>query len=323
MSGWNFNRRVGWAWMLGLLGCAMTALGATEGDSAGGLPLAAPLLVGDSGVIQLGPLKITNSMMVMGIVSLGLILLAQMATRNMSLVPKGIQNVAEWIIESLGGFLGSIMGEKLARQTFWYFATVFLFILTANWFGLVPGVGTIGWGTPDADGHLHHLSHPILRGANADMNMTLALAVGFFAMWILWSIRANGVGGFFAHIFLYRGEAKGGMRLLLLVMFFLVGFLEVISIMIRPVTLNFRLFGNIFAGETLLETMLHMGGKLGFLTALPFYALELMVGAIQALVFTLLTAVFTSLMCHHDEEHGEAGHGAGHAEAGSGGQGHA
>jgi len=96
---------------------------------------------------------------------------------------------------------------------------------------------------------------------------------------------------------------------MLLVIFFLVGFLEVISILIRPVILNFRLFGNIFAGETLLETILSF--KLGFLTALPFYGLELLVGLIQALVFTLLTAVFTAQMCQHDEEHpegDEAGH---------------
>ena len=120
------------------------------------------------------------------------------------------------------------------------------------------------------------------------------------------------VGGFLSHIFVYHGDATGAMRGLLFLIFFLVGFLEVISIMIRPISLTFRLFGNVYAGESLLETMLHLGGNLGFLAALPFYGLELMVGAIQALVFTLLTAVFTALMCKHDdghaEEHGEAAH---------------
>jgi F-type H+-transporting ATPase subunit a len=253
---------------------------------------------------------VTNSMVAMAIVALGLIVFAQLATRNLQMVPKGLQNFAEWIIESLQDFLGGILGPKLAKQTFWYFATVFLFILSANWFGLLPGVGTVGWGSPGAHGF--HVSEPILRGANADLNMTFALAVGFFAMWLIWSIRANGIGGFLSHIFVYHGDATGPMRLLLFLIFFLVGFLEVISIMIRPISLTFRLFGNVYAGESLLETMLHLGGNLGFLAALPFYGLELLVGAIQALVFTLLTAVFTSLMCSHDdghsEEHGEAAH---------------
>jgi F-type H+-transporting ATPase subunit a len=132
--------------------------------------------------------------------------------------------------------------------------------------------------------------------------MTLALACIFFLLWIVWSIQANGVGGFLSHIFLYHGEDKGIMRFLLVLIFFMVGFLEVISIMIRPVSLTFRLFGNVYAGESLLEMMVYMGGKFGWLTALPFYFLELMVGAIQALVFTLLTAVFTALMCRHDDE---------------------
>lgn len=253
---------------------------------------------------------ITNSMVAMGVVALGLILFAQLATRNLQMVPRGLQNFAEWIIEFLTDFLGGILGPKLARQTFWYFATVFLFILSANWFGLLPGVGTVGWGSAGAHGF--HVSEPVLRGANADLNMTFALAVGFFVMWIIWSVRANGVGGFLSHIFVYHGDATGAMRALLFLIFFLVGFLEVISIMIRPISLTFRLFGNVYAGESLLETMLHLGGNLGFLAALPFYGLELMVGAIQALVFTLLTAVFTALMCKHDdghsEEHGEGAH---------------
>jgi F-type H+-transporting ATPase subunit a len=155
---------------------------------------------------------------------------------------------------------------------------------------------------------LHHISRPLLRGADADLNMTFALAVGFFLCWLFWSIKANGVGGFLSHIFVYHGEDKGILKVLLLVMFFLVGFLEVISIMIRPISLTFRLFGNVYAGESLLETMLNLGGPIfGWLVALPFYGLELMVGLIQALVFTLLTAVFTSLMCTHSEEHTEEG----------------
>jgi F-type H+-transporting ATPase subunit a len=281
-----------------LLIALFTLIGSSFGYAAEGghheLPMYAPV------VFDLGWFKITNSMLAMAAVAAVVILIAQLATRQIKLVPGKLQNFVEYVVEALEDFLAGIMGKHLAKKTFWFFGSVFLFILSANWMGLMPGVGTIGWHTLDAQGHAGWL--PLIRGANADLNMTMALAVIFFVLWIVWSVQANGVGGFLSHIFLYHGEDKGIMKLLLVLIFFMVGFLEVISIMIRPISLTFRLFGNVYAGESLLEMMVHMGGKLGWLTALPFYFLELMVGAIQALVFTLLTAVFTALMCTHDEE---------------------
>lgn len=96
------------------------------------------------------------------------------------------------------------------------------------------------------------------------------------------------------------------MGLILIVVFFAVGLLEVVSIIFRPVSLSFRLYGNVFAGENMLESMTLLGGPIwGFLTALPFYFMELLVGLVQALVFMLLTAVFTLLICSHDEDHSE------------------
>jgi F-type H+-transporting ATPase subunit a len=270
------------------------------GDGAHSLPFQAPV------VLDLGFFKITNSMVAMWVVAAVIILIAQLATRRISLVPTGLQNLLETVVEGLQEFLGTIMGEKLARQTFWFFGSIFIFIICANWMGLFPGVGTIGHNRVDEAGNIVQWV-PWLRGANADLNMTLGLALVFFAMWLIWSIRSNGPGGFLAHIFVYQGEGKGLIKIMLVAIFFLVGFLEVVSIMIRPLTLTFRLYGNIYAGESLLELMLYMGGKwFGWLAALPFYFLELLVGAIQALVFTLLTAVFTSLMCHHEE--GDHGH---------------
>lgn len=266
------------------------------GDGAHELPFQAPV------VLDLGWFKITNSMLAMWTVAAAIILLAQLATRRISLIPTGLQNLIETVVEGLQDFLATIMGEKLARETFWFFGSIFIFIISANWMGLFPGVGTIGHNRVDEAGNIVQWV-PWLRGANADLNMTLGLALVFFAMWLIWAIRANGPGGFLSHIFIYHGEGKGLIKIMLLAIFFLVGFLEVVSIMIRPLTLTFRLYGNIYAGESLLELMLYMGGKwFGWLAALPFYFLELMVGAIQALVFTLLTAVFTSLMCHHEEE---------------------
>jgi F-type H+-transporting ATPase subunit a len=275
----------------------LIALGSASAAGDGGhhaLPMAAPV------VFDLGWFKITNSMVAMCIVASIVILIAQLATRKITLIPSRLQNFVEFVVESLEGFLAGIMGKRLANKTFWFFGSVFIFIITMNWMGLFPFVGTLGWTTVDAQGHSGWL--PLIRGANADLNMTLGLACIFFVLWIYWSIQANGVGGFLGHIFLYHGEDKGIMKMLLLVIFFLVGILEVISIMIRPISLTFRLFGNVYAGESLLEMMVHMGGFFGWLTALPFFFLELMVGAIQALVFTLLTAVFTALMCRHDDE---------------------
>jgi F-type H+-transporting ATPase subunit a len=211
------------------------------------------------------------------------------------------------LLEALRELFEPIVGKKAFPAVFPLLVTLFLFILLQNWSGLLPGVGTIGHNMVDGSGKVVEWI-PWLRGANADINMTLGLACVFFLLWIFWAVKHNGAGGFLSHIFVYRGEGQGFIKALLIVIFFLVGFLEIISIMIRPLSLTFRLYGNIYAGENLLELMLYMGGKyFGWLAALPFYFLELMVGAIQALVFTLLTAVFTGLMCHHDEE-GEHGH---------------
>ena len=249
---------------------------------------------------------ITNSMVVTWIVALGLILVAQIATKKPKLVPSGLQNFVEWIVESLIGFFEGILGAKLARETFWFFGTIFIFILFSNWFGLIPGVGTVGWAHGDPGFfHSEHLSAPLFRGVNADLNMTAAMALFFFALWIFWSLKAIGPGGFFLHIFNVKGHGFTVMGIFLLLIYIFVGVVEVVSISVRPVALMFRLYGNVFAGENILETVMALGGPyFGWLAVLPFYFLELLVGFVQALVFALLTAVFTSLMCsHHDEDH--------------------
>jgi len=242
---------------------------------------------------------ITNSMMVSWIVALGLIVFAQAATRKMKQVPEGAQNFLEWLVESLYSFLEGIIGPHLVKRTFWFFATIFIFILSANWMGLIPGVGTIGWGheTP----HGFKIDQPLLRGANADVNLTLAMALVFFACWVYWALREVGPVGFLKELFAPKGESTGALKLLLVVVFFAAGCLEIISILFRPVSLSFRLYGNIFAGENMLETMARLVPGMGWLLPIPFYFLELLVGLVQALVFTLLTAVFTLLICQHEE----------------------
>jgi F-type H+-transporting ATPase subunit a len=217
----------------------------------------------------------------------------------MQQVPRGAQNLLEWLIEGLYGFLEGIIGAHLVKRTFWFFATIFIFILSANWVGLIPGVGTIGWGHRSEQGF--QIDEPFLRGANADLNMTLAMALVFFACWIVWALREVGPVGFLKELFAPKGEATGALRLLMVVVFFGVGCLEIISILFRPVSLSFRLYGNIFAGENMLEAMSRLVPGLGWLLPVPFYFMELLVGLVQALVFMLLTAVFTLLICQHEE----------------------
>jgi F-type H+-transporting ATPase subunit a len=245
---------------------------------------------------------VTNSTIMVWIAVLLIVLFCQAATRNMKLVPEGLQNFAEWAVESLYDFLAELMGEHLVKRVFWFFGSVFFFILTVNYLALIPGVGTVGWNTVDAAGHKGFL--PLLRGGNADINMTAAMAFTFAILWFWWAVTENGIKGFLAHIFAPKGDFKGLMLLMMIPIFLFVGVLEIISIAIRPVALSFRLFGNIYGGEQTLEKLMALVPKqIAFLPALPFYFMELLVGFVQALVFTLLCAIFLKLICEHDEEH--------------------
>ena len=289
-----------------------SAFAGADGGHGGGLPPYAPTLPG-AGFIN-------NSMIVTWIVAALVIFGVQRAMRKRKEVPTGGQNFVEFLVEGLHNFLSQIMGRDLARQTFWFFASLFLFILATNWAGLLPGVGTIGWSpeeTPGSRVFTHHIETPLFRGSNADLNMTSAMAVTFFFWWIVWALKANGPVGFFKHIFAPKGKSDGAvMKTAMIVIFGIVGVLEVISIVFRPVSLSFRLYGNVFAGETMLESMQAIVPALGWLIPVPFYFMELLVGLVQALVFMLLTSVFTLLICEHHDEHGHDDHGDDHGHGG-------
>jgi F-type H+-transporting ATPase subunit a len=250
---------------------------------------------------------ITNSMVVSWIVAVGLIIFARVATRDMKHVPGGAQNLLEWLVGGLYDFLESIIGPHLVERTFWFFATIFIFILSANWVGLIPGVGTIGWGHQTPHGFV--IDQPFFRGANADLNLTFAMSLVFFACWIVWALQEVGPVGFLKELFAPKGESSGIMKVLMIVVFFAAGCLEIVSILFRPVSLSFRLYGNIFAGENMLETMAKMVPALGWLLPIPFYFMEVLVGLVQAMVFMLLCAVFTLLICQHEAEGPASGHG--------------
>lgn len=272
----------------------------TEGahEAVHGLSQQAPVL------LHLGPVPVTNAMVVSWAVTLVIIFMVRAAAGKVALVPRGMQNFFEFIIETLYETLEGIMGEHLTRRTFWFFASVFLFILFSNWAGLIPLIGNLTVESA-ADGH----RVGFLRAVNSDLNMPLALATLYGILWLYWSLREIGPWGMLQHIFGVKGGLEGALKWCLMPIFFAVGLIEVISIIFRQVSLPLRLYGNIFAGENLLEVMTHLGTSahgvlvlLGGVLPLPFYFLEVLVGFVQALVFMLLTSVFTGMMCQHEEE---------------------
>ncbi|MFK7909746.1 MAG: F0F1 ATP synthase subunit A [Akkermansiaceae bacterium] len=277
-----------------LLPLFLMLLGVADASAAGGqLPLYA------HSPFEGTPFSwITNSMLMVWMGAAIILLFCRAATKQLSMVPEGFQNFAEWLIESLYDFFGNVLGDHLVKRTFWFFGGTFLLILTVNYLALLPGVGTITY--VDNAGNLQGL----LRGGNADLNMTAAMSLTFAILWFYWALTENGVKNFLSHIFAPKGDFKGGMLAGMVCIFFVVGILEVISIAIRPVALSFRLFGNIYGGEqTLGSLMLLLPKYMAFLPALPFYFVELLVGLIQALVFTLLSAVFLKLICDHGDGH--------------------
>ncbi len=149
------------------------------------------------------------------------------------------------------------------------------------------------------------VDRPLLRGANADLNLTFAMAVVFFALWIVWALAGKRVWRI--HPPSFRTERvirKALLKILMIIVFFMVGWLEIVSILFRPISLSFRLYGNVYAGENMLESMAHLVPALSWLIPIPFYFMELLVGVVQALVFMLLTAVFTLLIAHHEPAQG-------------------
>jgi F-type H+-transporting ATPase subunit a len=253
---------------------------------------------------------LSNSIFVSAFVSLFIIWFARRATRNLSVVPGPAQNFFEAIVQGLYDTIESIVGHHMVARVFSLLATLFIFIIVSNWFALLPGVGSIGWGKVTPEGF--EVTTPLLRPTTADLNMTLAMATVFMVFWLYWSISEVGLKNFLHHIFGAKGGLTGFMAVLLIPVFLFVGIIEVVSIAFRPVSLSLRLFGNVFAGENLLGTMIALGKNLGFpewlaypmsvLVPIPFYGLELLIGLLQAAVFMLLCAVYIQLSTSHDEE---------------------
>lgn len=236
-------------------------------------------------------MPITNSMLTSWVGAILLITLAALSTRKMKMIPSGLQNVFEFTIEALYNMANSVIDdERATRRYFPLIATLFLFIIFNNWLGLVPGVGTIG-----IREQIHGASVlvPLFRSGNADLNMTLALAITTVFSVQIFGIIAIGFFRYGRKFINFSNPIN-----------FVVGLLELVGEISRIISFSFRLFGNVFAGEVLLTVIAFI---VPFIAPLPFYGLELFVGFIQALVFTMLALVFIkSAITDHEVEHAEA-----------------
>jgi len=260
-------------------------------------------------LFHLGPLPVTNSMVTSWVVAAVLIIVIRMAVGRPKLVPTRGQSMVESLVQGILDLTSPIVGSKVARATFPLLVGLFIYILIQNWSGLFPGVGTIK--------HFDHATghwNDVIRPGNADMNGTIALALVSFAAWVYFILRYAGPGVVLFDIFGNKADKKeipAAIYYFLFLIFFAVGIIELISIAFRPVSLSFRLFGNVFGGENLLHAM---SGLQKWGLPIPFYFLEILIGFVQALVFTLLVSVYIGLICNHGDDHAEEGHGHGHGK---------
>ncbi len=233
-------------------------------------------------LFHLGPFEFTNSMVGALMTTVILLAAAFWFTRNQRLVPSRTQSLLELPVEWMAGIVEGAGGSRW-RQFVPLIIGIFLFVLVANWIGLLPGVGTISY---------HHV--PIIRPASADLNFTLGLALISFVTFIAFAIRANGVRGYLRELFIAEPKYMSP----------LMAPIHIIGELSRLISLSMRLFGNVFAGEVLLATMLAL---VGLIIPVAFLGLEAVFGFVQALVFALLTMTYIILgIAEHHEGGGHA-----------------
>jgi F-type H+-transporting ATPase subunit a len=253
-------------------------------------------------ITSIGGLPISNSMVTSWIISLLLIIFIKVLVGKPQLIPSKGQLILESIIGGIRGIIEPIVGKKVFFPSFWLLSGLFFFILIQNWSGLLPGVGTVGYGYSVED-HFK-ISKPLIRPGNADLNMTLALALVANLFWVYFIVKFAGLRAIIKDWFGNKADKSEVSSLIfgfLGVIFLAVGFIEVVSILFRPVSLTFRLFGNVFGGESLLHSMFYLVPQLKWILPVPFYFMEVLIGLVQALVFMLLISVYIGLICNHDE----------------------
>ncbi len=239
-------------------------------------------------IFHLGGFPVTNSLLLSVIVLVLLAGTAMFGRRKLALVPGLIQNIFEVFLEFLLDLMDSVLGERSKSEKYLpLIATIFLFILFSNWFGLLPGVGSIVVHGPEE-------TAPLFRAPSADLNFTIALAIIAVISVNVLGAAAIGIGPRLKNFFNFSNPIA-----------LFIGLIELVSEAARVVSFSFRLFGNIFAGEVLLTII---GFLAPYIIPLPFLFLELFVGVIQALIFSMLSIVFIAIATvdHHAEEHDKA-----------------
>ncbi len=237
-------------------------------------------------IFSFGPFVVNNSLITSLVGSIIIITILVAAARQVSLHPRSkLANMVEAFIEAILGLIEQVVPEReKARKFLPLLLTFFLFILINNWLGLLPGVGSIFIQTEEG-------AVPLFRGANADLNTTLALALISVVMTQVYSIQQLGV---LQHLKKYFSANP---------ILSFVGILEIFGEVSRMISFSFRLFGNIFAGEVLLAVISFL---MPAVAPLPFFGLEIFVGLVQALVFTMLTLVFLAIATSHHSEYNHA-----------------
>lgn len=242
-------------------------------------------------LFHIGTIGVTNTLVTAVVVSILLIAFAFFAGRSLKLKPSGAQAVLELLITYPYTFVRETLGnDRLADKMYPLIMTIFLFVLSINWFGLLPFVASVG-----VTEQVHGVSEfiPIFYPGATDLNMTLALAlIAFFAIEIA-GIATLGAVKYAGKFITFASPIA-----------FLVGMIELISEFVRLISFSFRLFGNIFAGKVLVLVIMLF---VPLILPVPFLAFETFVGFIQAAIFALLTLFFTKIAIELHEEHAEEG----------------
>ncbi len=254
-------------------------------------------------IFEVAGFTVTNSMLNAYIAVAFFILIAIVASRRKSLVPKGIHNIIEALVEFAQNEIQKVTEDKRKTKQFLpLVATIFFFVLFSNWLGLLPGTGSIGiWEVMHGELELV----PLLRPATSDLNMTLAIAVLAIASTHFAGMRELGIFHHISKFLNFRGIVlafkKGPMAVIISFVEFFIGLIEIIGEFAKTLSLSLRLFGNVFAGEVLMTVMLSL---VSLVVPIPFIFLELLVGIIQATVFAMLTLAFlvVATMSHDDHE---------------------
>lgn len=237
-------------------------------------------------LFHIGNFPFTNTLLLTFLV-VGLLLVGSyLLTRRYGLVPNGAQNLVEVVYEQVVNLLDSVLGNRRASEKYLPFvASIFIFVLLCNWFGILPGVGSVGFYDEE-----HHAFMPLLRSPASDLNFTLALSLVTVVMVNIFGITAIGISKYASKFFNFSSPIK-----------FYVGVLELVSEIGRLISFAFRLFGNVFAGEVLLLVIAFL---VPFAAPIPFFLLEIFVGFIQAFVFAMLALVFIAIaIVDHEDEH--------------------